>query len=168
MINSSEEILTKEELSNFLKVTPRTIDNLRKKGLPYFSVGDAVRFDKQKVMDWLDTNKNDQKKTKRYDGHAPGIIRNSLIEAFDDNTKEWWLTFDTPEQAINRLGSLWGCSDIVPKSTREDAVNWLSNNGYTNEEKLSSINHGCSFAQLVRLLKPVLLEVIDESKNNSK
>jgi excisionase family DNA binding protein len=49
-----EEILTKEELATYLKVTPRTIDRLRKTGLPSFKVGDSVRFKKDEVLKWLE------------------------------------------------------------------------------------------------------------------
>jgi excisionase family DNA binding protein len=68
----NDEILTKEELAAFLKVTPRTIDNLRKKGLPYFTVGDSVRFHKAKAMNWLEENRNGKKRGKRSKEHAPG------------------------------------------------------------------------------------------------
>jgi len=49
----SDEILTKKELAELLKVTEKTIDNLRKKGLPCFKVGNNIRFDKNKVLEWL-------------------------------------------------------------------------------------------------------------------
>jgi excisionase family DNA binding protein len=52
----AEEMLTKEELAGFLKIGPRTIDRLRKEGLPYIKVGSAVRFEKSKVLDWLEKN----------------------------------------------------------------------------------------------------------------
>jgi len=49
-----DEILTREELSKLLKVTERTIDRLRKEGLPWFKVGVNVRFNKEKVLKWLE------------------------------------------------------------------------------------------------------------------
>jgi len=48
------EILTKKELADTLKVTEKTVDNLRKKGLPFFKVGNNIRFDKNKVLSWLE------------------------------------------------------------------------------------------------------------------
>lgn len=49
-----DEVLTKGELAKLLKVTERTIDNLRKEGMPYFKVGVNVRFNRSKVLDWLE------------------------------------------------------------------------------------------------------------------
>lgn len=49
-----EKILTKKELAEFLKVSEKTIDNLRKNGLPFFRVGNNIRFDKEKVLNWLE------------------------------------------------------------------------------------------------------------------
>jgi DNA-binding transcriptional MerR regulator len=47
------EILTKKELSKLLKVTERTIDRLRKEGLPWFYVASDIRFYKEEVLTWL-------------------------------------------------------------------------------------------------------------------
>ena len=47
------EILTKKELSKLLQVTERTIDMLRKQGLPWFYVAADIRFDKDEVLIWL-------------------------------------------------------------------------------------------------------------------
>lgn len=52
----SEEILTKDELAALLKVTERTIDNLRKEGMPFFKVGANIRFEKETVLKWLKEN----------------------------------------------------------------------------------------------------------------
>jgi excisionase family DNA binding protein len=57
-----EEILTKEELASYLKVTERTIDRLRKKGMPFFKVGDTVRFKKDAVLKWLEENSQEEQK----------------------------------------------------------------------------------------------------------
>jgi excisionase family DNA binding protein len=48
------EVLTRSELAKLLKVTDRTIDNLRKEGMPFFRVGVNIRFNKVKVLDWLE------------------------------------------------------------------------------------------------------------------
>jgi excisionase family DNA binding protein len=48
------EVLTRSELAKLLRVNERTIDNLRKEGLPYFKVGTNVRFHWSKVLEWLD------------------------------------------------------------------------------------------------------------------
>lgn len=49
-----DKILTREELAKFLKVTERTIDRLRKEGMPWYKVGVNVRFNKEKVLQWLE------------------------------------------------------------------------------------------------------------------
>jgi len=51
-----DEILTKEELSKLLKVGIRTIDRMRDEGMPYFKIGTAVRFRKEKVLQWIEEN----------------------------------------------------------------------------------------------------------------
>lgn len=51
-----DEILTKKELADLLKVTERLIDKLREQGLPYFNVGKNIRFNKEKVLTWLEEN----------------------------------------------------------------------------------------------------------------
>lgn len=51
-----EQVMTKEELATFLKVTQRTIDRLRKEGMPFFKVGTNIRFDKEEVLNWLKEN----------------------------------------------------------------------------------------------------------------
>jgi excisionase family DNA binding protein len=47
------EILNKEELAELLKVNIRTIDRLRKEGMPSFKVASNIRFDKKSVLEWL-------------------------------------------------------------------------------------------------------------------
>lgn len=51
-----DRVITKEELATFLKVTQRTIDRLRKEGMPFFKVGTNIRFDKEEVIKWLKEN----------------------------------------------------------------------------------------------------------------
>lgn len=53
-----EELLTKKEVSEFLKVTIRTIDRLRIEGLPSVKFGRNVRFNKKDVMEWVNKSKN--------------------------------------------------------------------------------------------------------------
>lgn len=55
-----EEFLTKKELAELLKVTIRTIDRLcTHEGLPFVKFGRNVRFEKEKVLDWI-RNSNKQ------------------------------------------------------------------------------------------------------------
>jgi excisionase family DNA binding protein len=47
------EILTKKEVAELLKVSVSTVDTLRKQGLPSFSIGNAVRFNKEAVLTFV-------------------------------------------------------------------------------------------------------------------
>lgn len=49
----TEPLLTRKELASFLKVTTRTIDNLREKGMPTIMVGASPRFEAATVKAWL-------------------------------------------------------------------------------------------------------------------
>jgi excisionase family DNA binding protein len=49
-----DEVLTKEELAKLLKTTVRTVDRLRTEGMPFFRIGNMVRFNKAKVLAWLE------------------------------------------------------------------------------------------------------------------
>ena len=51
---NEDEVLTKEELAKLLKVGVRTIDRMRKEGMPYFNIGTAVRFRKENVFKWVE------------------------------------------------------------------------------------------------------------------
>lgn len=51
-----EEIFTREQLAKFLQVTERTIDRLRKEGMPFFKIGTNIRFEKEAVLKWLKEN----------------------------------------------------------------------------------------------------------------
>jgi len=49
-----EEFLTKKELAELLKVTIRTIDRLCVyEDLPFIKFGRNVRFEKDKVLEWI-------------------------------------------------------------------------------------------------------------------
>jgi len=46
-------LITRAEIAAELKVTPRTIQNLEKRGLPFSKVGDSPRYDLPEVRLWL-------------------------------------------------------------------------------------------------------------------
>lgn len=52
-----EEYLTVEEMCQLLKISRSTLDRWRKQGLPFFKYGNSIRFDKVKVLRWLESNK---------------------------------------------------------------------------------------------------------------
>jgi hypothetical protein len=61
--NSKEEtsentLWTVDTLAHYLKVSPKTVFNLRMRGLPFIQLGGAVRFDPQRIRDYLSQNQN--------------------------------------------------------------------------------------------------------------
>ena len=53
--DSKGGLLTKEELAAFLRLTPRTVENLQRRGLPFYRLGPRRnRFDLGAVKAWLD------------------------------------------------------------------------------------------------------------------
>lgn len=50
----TEKLMTRADIAAFLRVTTRTVDNLREKeGLPTIMVGHSPRFDVEAVKKWL-------------------------------------------------------------------------------------------------------------------
>jgi excisionase family DNA binding protein len=49
---------TVDSVAKFLVVSPKTVFNLRKRGLPFIQLGGAVRFDPQQVKEYLAKNQN--------------------------------------------------------------------------------------------------------------
>lgn len=52
-----DELLTKQDLCNWLKISIPTIDRWRAEGMPFQKVGRQVRFEKAAVEKWLSSNK---------------------------------------------------------------------------------------------------------------
>lgn len=48
------EILNTEDLASFLKVSKQFIIKLRKKGLPFYTVGTAIRYKRSDIMAYID------------------------------------------------------------------------------------------------------------------
>ena len=48
-----EDLWTTREVARHLRVSLKTVFNLRKKGLPYVQLGGAVRFVPQEIKDYL-------------------------------------------------------------------------------------------------------------------
>jgi len=55
---ASDTLWTTEEVAGFLRISIKTVFNLRKTGLPYLQLGGAVRFDPQEVRDYLLKNRH--------------------------------------------------------------------------------------------------------------
>jgi hypothetical protein len=52
-------LLDRHEIAAALRVSPSSIDKLRRRGMPHRKVGDSSRFELQACLDWLDTDKAD-------------------------------------------------------------------------------------------------------------
>ena len=48
-----DNLVKMKDICDLLKVSRTTINNWRKKGMPYEKFGTIVRFDKEKVYEWL-------------------------------------------------------------------------------------------------------------------
>lgn len=54
---NTDDLLTKKEVADFFRVTPRTITNWMKEGLPHVRKGkNYVRFEAEPVQKWKNTN----------------------------------------------------------------------------------------------------------------
>lgn len=52
------EYITLLELAQSLKISRATIDRWRKEGMPYYKIGNGVRFIETEVFDWIKQNKS--------------------------------------------------------------------------------------------------------------
>lgn len=50
-----DDVMTKEQLAEYLKISVKTVDRLRKQGMPSFKVLNMVRFSANDVLEWLKT-----------------------------------------------------------------------------------------------------------------
>ena len=50
---SDDQLWKTERVAKYLHVSPKTIFNLRKRGLPYVQLGGGVRFVPQEIRDYL-------------------------------------------------------------------------------------------------------------------
>lgn len=53
-----KEYITLLDLSNCLKISRATIDRWRKEGMPYYKIGNGVRFIESEVIEWISKNKS--------------------------------------------------------------------------------------------------------------
>lgn len=57
---SSQLLVDKQTLAQRLSCSAAHIDNLRKQGMPWVPVGQAVRFEPQAVLEWLKSTDHGQ------------------------------------------------------------------------------------------------------------
>ena len=53
-----KEYITLLELAQSLKISRSTIDRWRKEGMPYYKIGNGVRFIETEVNKWITQNKS--------------------------------------------------------------------------------------------------------------
>lgn len=56
-MSSEVKFLTIEQVAEMLQVTKMTIYNFQKKGLPFIKLGKNVRFDRDDVIEWVNSKK---------------------------------------------------------------------------------------------------------------
>lgn len=49
-----EELMTEDELCKWLRISTVTAYRWRKEGMPFIKVNRAVRYDRNKVQEWLE------------------------------------------------------------------------------------------------------------------
>ena len=69
------ELWTTKEVAKFLRVSLKTVFNLRKRGLPYVQLGGAIRFVPQEIRDYLANSRRSSLHRFRQ------IIRNDEVKA---------------------------------------------------------------------------------------
>lgn len=75
-------LMTKAQVAEFLQVTPRTVDTLRKDGLPSLTVGGSIRFDQDEVMAYLRALRADA--AAAVDHHTKAALRQAETEALGE------------------------------------------------------------------------------------
>ena len=58
VIYMSQEYITLMELAKKLKISRATIDRWRKEGMPFYKIGNGVRFIEPEVHSWIKKNKS--------------------------------------------------------------------------------------------------------------
>jgi len=56
-ISNDHEILTKAQAASFLQCSPRQVDYLRGRGLPWIRLGGEVRFFREDILSYLKARK---------------------------------------------------------------------------------------------------------------
>lgn len=55
------EFITEEELCEWLKISQNTAYRWRKNGMPYLRIERSIRYDKDKVKEWIQKNSLEKK-----------------------------------------------------------------------------------------------------------
>lgn len=54
----NKEYITLMELAQSLKISRATIDRWRKEGMPFYKIGNGVRFIETEVAEWIEQHKS--------------------------------------------------------------------------------------------------------------
>ena len=54
---SANDYMNREQVSKYLNVSSSTVDNLKKKGLPYIKIGKLIWYKIEDVKTWLDQHR---------------------------------------------------------------------------------------------------------------
>lgn len=54
---SANDYMNREQVSKYLNVSSSTVDNLKKKGLPYIKIGKLIWYKVEDVKTWLDQHR---------------------------------------------------------------------------------------------------------------
>ena len=74
-MNFNVKYVTKHEVAEMVGCSVRTVDRLRKQGLPCKVLGGIVRFNPEKVEEWIESLTNE----KTMSGRKPGQVANKSI-----------------------------------------------------------------------------------------
>lgn len=58
----NKDILTVEEACEFLGISRAKLYKLKKEGLPYYKIGKLIRFNKDTILEWINTYETSDKK----------------------------------------------------------------------------------------------------------
>jgi len=109
-----------------------------------------------------------------------GHVREALTDSLTGEG-EWHRHYANKDECLRVLGRLWNCTDIVGQEVRGDFADWVEQydaqpvrkapRGLRGKlfqqldrdliEKADGIRGGCTYAQLVRILRPLVAALPD-------
>ncbi|HWO77774.1 MAG TPA: helix-turn-helix domain-containing protein [Bacillus sp. (in: firmicutes)] len=72
------DLINQKQLEEALQISRSTIYRLRKEGMPFYTIGDQVRFDLEEVKTWMKKDKVPPNKTYKF--VEPDVTRNEFVE----------------------------------------------------------------------------------------
>jgi hypothetical protein len=90
--------------------------------------------------------------------HAPGHIREEVLELIDEGLFD---DIDNVRRLHYLLGRLWNCTDTVPYAERRIIADFLDTENL--EESAYKVRYSCSYAQMARHFRPLLIKELNPS-----